>query len=87
MANDQVGTLTNPWKHATSVITERGRDSRSYNKKKWKGKVMGGKLVVNKNDEKGSLIYISHGGGPLPLMGDPRHSHLTNLSVVHWPLL
>lgn len=37
---------------------------------------MGGKLVYSKNDKKGSLIYISHGGGPWPVMGDVRHTNL-----------
>ncbi|MFW2369026.1 MAG: DODA-type extradiol aromatic ring-opening family dioxygenase, partial [Desulforhopalus sp.] len=28
------------------------------------------------NEKSGSLIYISHGGGPWPLLGDPRHANL-----------
>ena len=27
---------------------------------------------------KGSILYIPHGGGPLPLMGDPGHKQLKN---------
>jgi 4,5-DOPA dioxygenase extradiol len=28
------------------------------------------------NQERGSIIYLTHGGGPLPLLGDPRHAEL-----------
>lgn len=24
----------------------------------------------------GSVLYISHGGGPLPLLGDPEHAEM-----------
>jgi 4,5-DOPA dioxygenase extradiol len=34
------------------------------------------KLVFSRNDQKGSMIYISHGGGPWPLLKDPRHKNL-----------
>ncbi len=37
---------------------------------------MGGNAVFKRNDKKGSLVFISHGGGPWPIMGDARHTHL-----------
>lgn len=33
-------------------------------------------MIFNKSDGKGSLVYISHGGGPWPVMGDLRHTNL-----------
>lgn len=37
---------------------------------------MGGKTIYSNNDRKGSVIFISHGGGPWPLLKDPRHKNL-----------
>ncbi len=37
---------------------------------------MGGNQVFKRNDKKGSLVFISHGGGPWPIMGDARHTRL-----------
>jgi len=37
---------------------------------------MYGKMIHKKNDQPGSLIFISHGGGPWPLLNDPRHKNL-----------
>ena len=37
---------------------------------------MGGKTIYSKNDQQGSIIFISHGGGPWPLLKDPRHTNL-----------
>lgn len=36
------------------------------------------KIVTNENDQPGSVIYIPHGGGPWPLLGEPRHRDLIN---------
>jgi len=48
----------------------------SVNKKDSQGEDMGGNLIYGNNDRKGSLIFISHGGGPWPLLHDPRHKNL-----------
>lgn len=38
---------------------------------------MGSKTVYGAGDQQlGSIIFISHGGGPWPLLNDPRHSNL-----------
>ena len=37
---------------------------------------MSEKNVFSDIHKKGSLIFISHGGGPWPLLGDPRHANL-----------
>lgn len=37
---------------------------------------MSDKKVNVGNSKQGSLIFISHGGGPWPLLGDPRHRNL-----------
>lgn len=37
---------------------------------------MGFSTIYEKNDEPGSIIFISHGGGPWPLLNDPRHRNL-----------
>jgi aromatic ring-opening dioxygenase catalytic subunit (LigB family) len=37
---------------------------------------MSNKTVYDKSDQLGSIIYISHGGGPWPLLDDPRHKNL-----------
>lgn len=38
---------------------------------------MGSKTVYDAGDQQlGSIIFISHGGGPWPLLKDPRHSNL-----------
>ncbi len=37
---------------------------------------MSNKTIYSTNDQPGSIIYISHGGGPWPLLKDPRHSNL-----------
>lgn len=37
---------------------------------------MSNQTIYNKNDRPGSMIFISHGGGPWPLLGDPRHKNL-----------
>ncbi len=37
---------------------------------------MNGKMNCRKNDLPGSMIFISHGGGPWPLLNDPRHKNL-----------
>jgi len=34
------------------------------------------KIVNDESDQLGSVIYISHGGGPWPLLGEPRHRDL-----------
>lgn len=33
-------------------------------------------LYHNKDMSQGSMIFLTHGGGPLPLLGDPRHQEL-----------
>jgi aromatic ring-opening dioxygenase catalytic subunit (LigB family) len=30
-------------------------------------------MIMKKKDRKGSVVYLSHGGGPLPILGDPGH--------------
>lgn len=36
-------------------------------------------LQQNKGrDQAGSIIYLTHGGGPLPLLGDPQHQELVD---------
>lgn len=30
-------------------------------------------METKKNSRKGSVVYLSHGGGPLPILGDPGH--------------
>jgi 4,5-DOPA dioxygenase extradiol len=37
---------------------------------------MSNRTIYEKNDQPGSMIFISHGGGPWPLLGDPRHKNL-----------
>lgn len=37
---------------------------------------MSSKTIFSKNDQPGSIIFISHGGGPWPLLNDPRHVNL-----------
>jgi 4,5-DOPA dioxygenase extradiol len=37
---------------------------------------MSSKTIFSKNDQPGSIIFISHGGGPWPLLNDPRHINL-----------
>lgn len=37
---------------------------------------MGYRTVYRKNDMLGAMIFISHGGGPWPLLNDPRHTNL-----------
>lgn len=37
---------------------------------------MSDKTIFRKNDQQGSMIFISHGGGPWPLLKDPRHKNL-----------
>jgi 4,5-DOPA dioxygenase extradiol len=37
---------------------------------------MSSKTIFSKNDQPGSIIFISHGGGPWPLLNDPRHKNL-----------
>ncbi len=37
---------------------------------------MGYTTLYEKNDELGSMVFISHGGGPWPLLNDPRHTNL-----------
>lgn len=34
------------------------------------------KMNFCKNDKPGSIVFISHGGGPWPLLNDPRHKNL-----------
>ena len=34
------------------------------------------KIIYKKNDLPGSMVFISHGGGPWPLLNDPRHKNL-----------
>ena len=31
---------------------------------------------MNETDRKGRLVYFSHGGGPLPILGDPGHASM-----------
>ncbi len=33
-------------------------------------------MIFSNNNRQGSIIYISHGGGPWPLLNDPRHKNL-----------
>lgn len=37
---------------------------------------MGYETLYEKNDKLGSMLFISHGGGPRPLINDPRHPNL-----------
>ncbi len=37
---------------------------------------MGYRTLYEKNDRPGSMLFISHGGGPRPLINDPRHPNL-----------
>jgi 4,5-DOPA dioxygenase extradiol len=37
---------------------------------------MGYKTICKSNDRPASMIFISHGGGPWPLINDPRHTNL-----------
>lgn len=37
---------------------------------------MSNKTINSKNEQPGSIIFISHGGGPWPLLNDPRHKNL-----------
>jgi len=40
------------------------------------GLKMGYKTLYKRNDNLGKIIFISHGGGPWPLINDPRHTNL-----------
>lgn len=37
---------------------------------------MNNKSLSSKSERRGSIIFISHGGGPWPLLNDPRHKNL-----------
>ena len=37
---------------------------------------MSNKMIYSKSEQPGSIIFISHGGGPWPLLNDPRHKNL-----------
>lgn len=39
---------------------------------------MSGKTEQRRKERQGSIIFISHGGGPWPLLNDPRHENLIN---------
>jgi aromatic ring-opening dioxygenase catalytic subunit (LigB family) len=38
--------------------------------------IMNNKTIYNNSDQPGSIIFISHGGGPWPILNDPRHKNL-----------
>jgi aromatic ring-opening dioxygenase catalytic subunit (LigB family) len=35
-------------------------------------------MNMNKNSRRGSVVYFSHGGGPLPILGDPGHRSMVD---------
>ncbi|MGW8192670.1 MAG: DODA-type extradiol aromatic ring-opening family dioxygenase [Desulforhopalus sp.] len=37
---------------------------------------MKNRVIYNNTKQRGSLLFISHGGGPWPLLNDPRHTNL-----------
>ncbi len=37
---------------------------------------MSGKTDQSRKERQGSIVFISHGGGPWPLLNDPRHTNL-----------
>lgn len=37
---------------------------------------MSNKMIYSTSEQPGSIIFISHGGGPWPLLNDPRHKNL-----------
>lgn len=40
------------------------------------GKDLSYETIYSNSEEQGSIIFISHGGGPWPLLNDPRHKNL-----------
>ena len=34
---------------------------------------------------RGGCLFVSHGGGPMPLLGDPSHASMVKFSAVEVP--